>query len=295
LPLGGNLGEQVSVALNAILTERKISGRAGYLTFAPENGSIESYVYKVSLRPILVRNMDFRGAAPAEVPALNEAAKSLAGQDYLRTKMRVQERLNFLPVFHARGYLKAQFTDAQAKVAADSPETRVDVSFPVVPGLQYRLSEMQWAGNAIVPSDQLQALIHLKAGEPANAVQLKDDLDEMHRLYGSKGYLMAHVDPSAQMDDAKATVEFQLNVTEGELYRMGELQIDGIELENAKRMAAQWQLKKGDPYDNTYLPRFFKILYRDVGLRVPYNVVPKQVINDQDKTVSVNLHFVPKK
>jgi multiple sugar transport system permease protein len=36
------------------------------------------------------------------------------------------------------------------------------------------------------------------------------------------------------------------------------------------------------------------LMYRDVGLRAPMNVVPKQSINQQDKTVSVSLHFVPK-
>jgi hypothetical protein len=35
-------------------------------------------------------------------------------------------------------------------------------------------------------------------------------------------------------------------------------------------------------------------MYRDFGQRVTYTVVPKQAINQQDKTVSVSLHFVPK-
>jgi hypothetical protein len=42
------------------------------------------------------------------------------------------------------------------------------------------------------------------------------------------------------------------------------------------------------------MQRFFKIMYRDVGLRAPMNVVPKQSINQQDKTVSVSLRFMPK-
>jgi hypothetical protein len=35
-------------------------------------------------------------------------------------------------------------------------------------------------------------------------------------------------------------------------------------------------------------------MFRDTGLRVPMSVVQNQSINQQDKTVSVNLHFVPK-
>src|SRR5207245_5366665 len=103
-------------------------------------------------RPVSDRSSGFPGSPPAEVRALHAVAKPLAGQHYLRTKMRVQERLNFLPVYQARGYLKAQFSDAQAKVAEDGPQTLVDVSLPVTPGLQYKLTEIQWTGNAAFPA-----------------------------------------------------------------------------------------------------------------------------------------------
>jgi outer membrane protein assembly factor BamA len=294
LPAGGDLSDQVAYALNAILTERKIPGKAEYLRAAALDGPIDSYIYKVSSLPIVVRNTSFPGAGPSETPALQEVAKQLGGKEYLRSKMREQEKLNFLPVYLARGYLKASFSDAQAKIAADGPPTQVDVSFPVTPRQQYRLTGMSWAGNALFTDGQLQELIHLKAGEPANAVQLNDDLDEIHKLYGTKGYLFAHADPTPEMDDAQSTVRYQISVTEGDLYRMGELQIDGLDADGAKKMFAQWQLKKGDPYDSGYLQRFFKVMYRDFGQRVTYTVVPKQAINQQDKTVSVSLHFVPK-
>jgi outer membrane protein insertion porin family len=294
LPTGGNLSDQVADALNAILSERKIGGKADYLAAAGLGGPIDSYIYKVNLRAIMVRNMDFPGAAPTEIPALLAEAKPLSGQDYLRTKMRAQEKLNFLPVYLARGYLKANFSDAQAKVVEDGAETQVDVNFPVVPGLQYRLTGIEWAGNAVFTDAQLLELIHLKTGEPANAVELVDDLEQVHKLYGTKGYLFARAESTPELDEAKSTVHYQLSVTEGNLYRMGDLQIDGLDADIAKKMAANWQMKKGDPFDDSYTQRFFKNMFRDTGLRVPMNVVQKQSINQQGKTVSVNLHFVPK-
>jgi outer membrane protein insertion porin family len=294
LPVGGDLADQAADALNAILTERKITGKAEYLRAATENGPIDSYLYKVNFRAILVRNMDFPGAAPAELPALQAVAKPLEGQDYLRVKMRYQERMNFLPVYRSRGYLKATFADAQAKVAEDGARTLVDVSFPVTPGVQYKLTDIQWAGNAAMPVDKLQPLVHLKTSDPANAVQLDQDLEEVHKLYGTKGYLLAHVTAAPETDDVQSTVRYQLNVSEGDLYHMGDLTIDGLDPESSKKMAAQWQMKRGDPFDSSYLTRFFKIMYRDVGLKGSWNVVPRQSISQQDKTVSVTLHFMQK-
>jgi len=294
VPTAGKLADQVAEALKRILDERKIFGEAEYHLAGALNGPITSYLYQVSLHPVLVRNVEFAGAANGELPALQAAAKSLPGQDYSRTKMRVQEEKNLLPVYLSRGYLKAQFSDSQAKVAEDGAETKVDVTFPVLPGVQYKLVNIEWEGNSVFPVEKLQTLIHLKAGEPANAVQLTDDLEEIRKLYGTKGYLFAHADPTPEMDDSAATVSYQLSMTEGDQYRMGELTIDGIPAANAAKMAEQWQLKKRDPFDGSYMQRFFKIMYHDVGLNVPYNIVSKQNVNQKDKTVSVVLHFVPK-
>lgn len=293
LPEGGNLPDQVAKALTGILKDRNIPGEVINLLSAAENGPTESYEFKLNLHPVVVRNMDFPGAAPDEVPALEAAAKELSGQDYLRTKMRVQEHLNFLPVYHLRGYLNAKFADAQPRIVKDGGQTVVDLSFPVTPGLQYKLADVQFAGNQAFPTTKLHELIRLKDGEPADSVQLANDLEQIRKLYGTRGYLFAKIDPIPTMDDLTSTVSYMLNVSEGEVYRMGELSIDGIPPENAEKIAAQWKMKKGDPYDNSYLQTFFSVLYRDYGLRRSYNLVPRQAINRDDKTVSVTLHFVP--
>ncbi len=294
VPAGGHLTDQISDALASIMRERNIGGQVEYMASGPLNGGIESYDSKLSMHAIVIRNLDFPGATDPETPLLQAAAKPLTGQDYLRTKMQVQEKFNFLPVYQARGYLKAEFAEAQAKVAEDGAQTLVDVSFPVTPGVKYKLTDVKFSGNNVFPVDQLRELIHLKTGEPANSVELSDDLRQIHKLYGTKGYLFAHADAVPTMDDVGATVAYQLNVTEDEMYRMGELNIDGIPPENAKKILAQWQMKKGDPYDSSYPQRFFSLMYRDFGLHGSYDVVPKEAIDRQQKVVNVALHFLPK-
>jgi len=76
---------------------------------------------------------------------------------------------------------------------------------------------------------------------------------------------------------------------------MGELQTDGIDPSAASKLEAQWQMKKGDIFDVSYLHRFFDVLYHDFGLNRSYSVIPKQTVDRQQKTVNVTLRFVPKK
>lgn len=294
LPVSGGLADDVVDALNALLSQKNISGKAEYIRGANLDGPVNSYIYSLKLHPVLIRNTEFPGATAEVLPGLQAAAKALTGQDFSRSKLEPQEKFNFLPVYLARGYLKASFSGAEVKIAQDGARTLVDVSLPSDSGKQYKVTAMQWQGNGVFPSEKLQELVHLKTGEPANAVQLQDDVEAVHELYGTKGYLFARVDPTPTLNDADSTVAYELNVTEGEQYRMGDLQLDGLPPDATAKMAAQWQMKKGEPYDKSYLQKFFNVMYRDVGLRKPYNVVPKESINQQDKTVSVALHFMPK-
>ncbi len=294
LPVGGGLSDQVADALNAILAERKIAGHAEGIETAAMGGPISAYTYTVKLHPVVIRNVDFSGADAAELPSLQAAAKTLSGQEYLRSSMRPHEQYDFMPVYLARGYLKAEFSDAQAKVVGDGPRTVVDVSCPVVPGIQYKVKKVQWSGNTAFPADRLQGLLHLKLGDPANAIHLQSDLEAVQKLYGTRGYLMARVTPHPVLDDTAATVAYELQAAEGDVFRMGELKIDGIDDAAAAKLAAQWQIKKGDVFDDSYLLRFFQVLYHDVGLSRSYSVVPKQAVNAQEKTVTIALHFVLK-
>ncbi len=295
LPLNGGLPDQISDALNAILAERKIAGHAEGIQAGSMNGPIDEYTYTVKFHPVIVRNTDFPGAGQPEIPPLQAAAKPISGQEYLRSAMRPHEKLDLLPVYLSRGYLKAQFSDSQAKIVSDGPRTVVDVSFPVKSGTQYHVTDVRWAGFSAFPADKLQALIHLKPGQPANAVQLENDLEAVQKLYGTKGYLIAHVKPVPTLNDSAATVSYELNVTEGDQFRMGDLTVDGIDQAAADKLIAQWQIKKGDVFDDSYLQQFFQVMYHDIGLSRSYSVVPKQNVDRQNKTVNVALHFVPRK
>ena len=294
LPLSGSMPEQVSQALSTVLAARSIPGRVEYLETADLGGPIKAYTYKVTFHAVTIRNVDFPGAAPAEISALQAAAKQVAGKDYLRSAMRAQETFSLMPVYLSRGYLKAAFADSQPTMVRDGPQTVVDVSFPVTPGLQYKLSQLEIGGNRAFPPDAIRKLIHLKEGEPANAVQLEDDLRAVQKLYGTKGYLEARVRSNPAIDDASATVGYHLEITEGDQYRMGELKVDGLSDDAIQRLLAQWQMKSGDVFDDSYLSRFFSSVYRDPDLFRRYGIVPKQSVDRQNKTVALSLHFVPK-
>ncbi len=128
LPISGRLPEQVSDVLQALLVESNVPGHVDYLRNNDPNGKIESITYSVSdlliesinysVSDLLirVRKIEFTGAGPSELPLLEAAARRLPDPEYSRNRINLFAEHQLLPIYHARGYLKASFSQPQPKV-----------------------------------------------------------------------------------------------------------------------------------------------------------------------------------
>ena len=291
LPVTGKLADQVSDALQTLAIERHLKGRADYLRSGPPDGPIESFDFSITGQDIRIRQVELPGAGAAELPALEAAAKKLSGQDYIRTILRVQASKDLLPVYLERGYLQAAFSDAQPKVVEESPEeTLVDVAFSVSPGLQYKLSEVQLSGYSVFPVEELRKLIHLEPGHPANAVKLERDIEAIKQLYGTRGYMAARILAKPEMSERDSTVKYMFQFQEGGVYKMGDLEIRGLDSRTTERMVAAWKLQAGDTYDAQYPKRFMESALSLLPGQ-DWTIAVHESVEDNDKVVDVSLHF----
>jgi len=303
LPISGRLPEQVSDVLQALLVESNVPGHVDYLRNNDPNGKIESITYSVSDLLIRVHKIEFTGAGPSELPLLEAAARKLPDPEYSRNRINLFAEHQLLPVYHARGYLKASFSQPQPKVVRqgggdpgdDSRNlTVVDVTLGVDPGPQYKLLRIEWSGNQEFGTEKLQGFIHAQAGAPANAVQLAADVEEVRNLYGSHGYLNATIKLEPQLDDAAATAIYHLEVREDYVYHMGELEFRGIDNILAAKLRTRWKLRPSEVYDSRYLRQFLteanKLLPTNFDWGIETHVTP----NSHDKTVDVEIHYTVK-
>lgn len=303
LPFSGRLPEQVSDVLQGMLVERGIPGNVEYQRTGPSNGPVDSIVYRVSDVLIQIRQFEFTGAAESDVPALQAASQRLANREYSRTTLNALVQKQLLPVYYARGYLKASFGPPEPKVVKMPSSTAdegvrnltiVDVNFSVTPGRQYKLSGIEWAGNTELPTETLRKMVRSEPGQPANTVRLGDNLKDVQKLYGSRGYISATITPEAKFDDAAGTVSIRLEVNEGPVYHMGDLEFRGLDNSLMAKLRNAWKIRPGEVYDSTYLSEYLpaaqKLLPRSVDWDVSSHVTP----NIRDKTVDVDLIYSAK-
>jgi outer membrane protein insertion porin family len=310
LPVAGNLPDRVSEALQAILTEKQFPGRVDFLRNAEEpGGALSAIVYRVEEVSIRIRSVEFPGASPEQTALLKTAAHRLTGAEYGRPSLAAVAKLDLLPVYLQRGYLKAALGPSDARVVPQSSpapdgqgpaepqsEIQVDAIVPVTPGKIYSTSTVEWNGNSAITTAEVASLLHLAPGQPADAVRLLSDIENVSKLYRSRGYMTVQIKPDARfdeekIDDEKSTVRYRLNVVEGDLYRMGELEILGLDTQARARMRAAWTLREGQPYNADYPKKFLDDTRDLVPRGVQWAVSIHETPDAKDKTVDVEIRF----
>ena len=305
LPLTGKLPDRVTEALQAILMDKGLPGRVDFLPEGKQDSDeLIGYVYRDEEVSIRIRNVEFRGATPEQVAFLASAAHRLSDAEYLRSSLAAFARLDLLPLFLERGYLKTAFSPSDARVIAPpaaqtAPQTEpvptaevvVDALLSVVPGKQYVVSGVAWKGASAVTTAEASSLFHLPEGKPADAVQLTRDTESLIKLYHRRGYMTAQVRADAQMNDPTSAVHYDLNITEGDLYKMGELEILGLDTQSHDRVREAWKLREGDPYNADYTRKFLDDARPLLPRGAQYSVKINEELNAKDKTVDVTIHF----
>jgi outer membrane protein assembly factor BamA len=258
-------------------------------------GPVEAIQFRVEGVALTIQQVEFKGAAQVETPALEAAVQPLVGKDYERTFVSSFAASNLTPVYGERGYLRVTFGSPVARIVKPGAAgTSVAVTIPINEGHQYRLREIRWTGNNVMPTTQLAKSIHLNAGEPVNTAQLQRDLEGVQDAYSAKGYLLAAITPRPTLDDTARAASYELLVREGDLFRMGKLEITGIEPFRTEALKKKCRLKTSDPYDKNYWDEFIRdsslyLAASPAGWRADF----KQSVNEAAQTVDVTIGFVP--
>lgn len=293
VPVGGDFAEQLSDVLQGLLMQRNLGARAQYLREAEgDDGPITAINFRVEGINIHIRNFSFPGSAPDDQTALAAAAKRLLGTEYLRSQVALFAKATLLPIYYQRGYLKASFAGPQAKVAQeDQDETQVDVTVATTPRTQYKVTKFEWEGNEAVPAQKLQSFVKLQPDQVANASLLDAGLQEIHKFYGTLGRMTEYVNPELVFDDNGGTVAYKLNVHEGEVFHMGDLEILGLDPKLVDKLQDAWTLRAKDAYDSSYPKRFIEQAWKLLPRDLEWTVSPHEAVNEKDLTVDVSLRY----
>jgi len=283
----GSMADDVKSALHTILLAKGFPNNVSYELAAVSGSTPSSYRYKVEDAGFILKEFRFIGANRVSPELLARAVDGFRGEPYSGALLKSILEKNLLPVYRDRGFLQVRIDSLTPRLNASDVSLEVNLA----EGEQYKLADYRWSGNTVIAGEELARQIRLKRGQPVNLSALEDDLGKIRKAYGKFGREAAVVKPVPTY--AGDTVSYQFEVTEGDLYRMGKLQIEGVDPGSAARLAENWKLAAGAPYDNTYVLQFFE----NVAQKMPNRSWEWMTFEDIDaanKLVNVRLQLTRK-
>src|SRR5262249_17238040 len=124
---------------------------------------------------------------------------------------------------------------------------RVHVVIPVVEGPRVTVGEVVIEGQTILSSEELLAVVPLRAGDPWNPARAEDGRRSVERLYGRRGYHGATVDMTVSRRDRQVSVEY--HAAEGAPTYVGRILLRGLLLTQDDTIRRQLRLNPGDVFD----------------------------------------------
>jgi outer membrane protein assembly factor BamA len=296
LPVGGDMVNQVSVAIEHLLADHKITGKVIADFTGTLGGKATGYSIRVLDLSIPVKEVDVAGG-PVATEALAMAEEPILKQNYSRAIAKGAAESGLTEIYQNEGYLQAKFSDPQVTMndpqGADASQG-VTVKFSVSPGPLYNWNGVSWTGIQVLGDSELVRLLGFKSGDIARRDRFQKGLAAIRAGYGKVGYLDVQISPTPEFDEPNHRVHYQMKVNEGLQYLMGEFTVTGVSEPLASKLKQAWKLRTGQVFDASYFRENWQKDMSEVMRTGPPGrgqFILNQTINRQAHVVDIELQF----
>ncbi|MEM1441536.1 MAG: outer membrane protein assembly factor BamA [Verrucomicrobiota bacterium] len=204
----------------------------------------------------VLRNVDFVGnvSFPAarlkeEMSQKEKGLKTFFGSDGSTDAETLAQDVRAIEDFYRdNGFLNAKVVNV-SRVRATAKY--IDVVITIDEGDTYTVDSLSITGvNALSLPEDILPYLRTKAGEQFAGNKLTDDIKLIADQYGSRGYADVRVVPRLE-DSGNGGVKVVLDVSEGNAYTIGKIQIEGNDKTQDRVIRRELPLEPGQPFDTT--------------------------------------------
>ncbi|WP_230086205.1 outer membrane protein assembly factor BamA [Halomonas sp. 328] len=195
---------------------------------------IDTRVEEVGENRVRVR-LDINEGAVAKIRQINIVGNQAFDNDTLRDVFELRDRpgrvfgwfskdeysrealagdLERLRTFYLdRGYVN--FDIASTQVAISPDQSQIFITINVDEGRQYRLGDIRFEGDLIIPRSEARALVTAAPGEIFSRSDVTASVEALRSRLGAEGFTFAEIEPVPQVRDDGETVDLLLAVNPG--------------------------------------------------------------------------------
>jgi outer membrane protein insertion porin family len=159
-------------------------------------------------------------------------------------------------LYFNNGYIKVAVGEPQIYLTNDKKGMFITIS--ISEGDQYTVSSIEITGNKVFTEDAVRKRITMLPDKPFSKEKLRKDIFSISELYSETGYALITVNPDVIPDESKKQVKLVLNISEGDRYRIGRIEISGNTKTRDKVIRREVRLDEGDIFNSTLIKRSYE-------------------------------------
>jgi outer membrane protein assembly factor BamA len=209
---------------------------------------------------IVIDSMEFKGDAALTPKSLVRWRDELKRRSFhassaADTDWRDQVGEEVRTLIQDEGYFQVLVDVAAGLIRAEPDRLHYWLTVRVDSGPQYRLGEVRFENGAELADRTLRPQFPLRKGELFNVSSIREGLSRITRLYGSRGYIDATIEPQFDIDSEAHQINITFKFDPGVQYRIGAVQIRGWSVEVEKLLRSKFA--SDQVFDSTALSEFF--------------------------------------
>ncbi|HKJ72138.1 MAG TPA: outer membrane protein assembly factor BamA [Gammaproteobacteria bacterium] len=175
----------------------------------------------------IVGNHAFSGETLKQQFTLTDSAAFafMSGKDQYARQRLMGDLESLRSYYMDRGHLHFQIDSTQVQLSPD--RQHVFITINVTEGAKYRIKDIAFAGDTVVPTDQLWPLVELSEGDLFSRSKVQSTVEAISRRVGDEGYAFANVNPVPKVDEDNHTVALTFRVDPGKRVSVRRVNIQG--------------------------------------------------------------------
>ncbi|MDL2256450.1 outer membrane protein assembly factor BamA, partial [Parabacteroides sp. OttesenSCG-928-K15] len=219
--------------------------------------------------------------------------KELFSTKKFTTEEYENDKANILSKYNEQGYRDAVLV---VDSVVNINDKYVDIYIDIEEGNQFFLKDVRFVGNTQYPTEQLEFLLGMKAGDVYNQTKLGERLlsedDAVANLYMNNGYLFFNADP-VEVEVENDSISLEIRIIEGPQATINRVIINGNDRLYEDVIRRELRTKPGALFSREELMRSLREIAQ-MGHFDPENMDPRPLPNPDNGTVDIEYNLTSK-
>jgi len=146
--------------------------------------------------------------------------------------------------YQNHGFINAKVYNV--KVDLNEKDKEMAITFEIEEGDRYTISEVNVRGNDILSDEYLQQFVGIQPGMYYSKEAIINNIKRLESVWGNKGYIFAHIEPSIQPDEENKTVTVGFYSDPGSAVTLNKITVRGNNKTRDKIIRRRILLNEGD-------------------------------------------------